>query len=68
MPESLSMQNLIVASIVLAAAGHLVWRARKYVLGSPTKDSGCASGCGTCPQSSEQKPLLMQLGPLRKPD
>jgi hypothetical protein len=38
------------------------------VLDSPTKDSGCASGCGSCPQSSEPKPVLMQLGPGRKAD
>jgi hypothetical protein len=68
MPESFSLQNLIVAGIVLAAAGHLVWRARKYVLGSPAKDAGCASGCGSCPQSTEPKPVLTQLGRDRTPD
>lgn len=62
MPEWFSLPNMVVAGIVLAAAGHLAWRARKYVLPGSGSETGCASGCGSCPQNATAKPSLLQLG------
>jgi hypothetical protein len=70
MLESLAIQNLIVAAIVLFAAALLAVRASKYFL--PGKaHSGCASGCGTCPSNPTLKtvqPKLLQLGDRSRPE
>jgi len=66
MNEALTIQNVIVAAIVFAAAIWLVVRASRYLL--PGKSTGCASGCGSCPsnKSESQQKNLLQLGGTSK--
>ncbi len=61
--ESLTIQNLIVALVVLTAVIGLVLRASKYFLPAKT-GSGCASGCGGCASRTDEPatPRLIQLG------
>lgn len=64
MLESLAIQNLIVAAIVLVAAVLLAIRASKYFLPGKVQ-AGCSSGCGTCPSNQTlqtAQPKLLQLG------
>jgi hypothetical protein len=64
MLQSLVIQNLIVAAIVLTAAVLLAIRASKYFRATKGK-AGCESGCGSCPSNQPvtvAAPKLLQLG------
>lgn len=64
MLDSLFIQNLIVATIVLAATVLLAIRASRYFRAAKVQ-SGCGSGCGNCPSNEAAKtpaPQLVQLG------
>ncbi len=63
MLQSLVIQNLIVAAVVLTAAVMLLLRASKYFRSAPAK-SGCGAGCGSCPNReavAAAPPKLLQL-------
>lgn len=64
MLQSLVIQNLIVAAIVLTAAILLAIRASKYFRATKG-NAGCESGCGSCPSQkpvTAAAPKLLQLG------
>jgi hypothetical protein len=64
MLDSLLIQNLIVAAIVVTATVLLAIRASRYFRAAKVT-SGCGSGCGNCPSNEAAKtssPQLLQLG------